>query len=199
MTTSYEAGESSGPKFSLFWGIYGQVAAILGAITFLVFISHFVDVGLKGVVREAFEWWVVNVRPLVGQPIQWLVQQTPETWRFEVPDAVKDYVAGGIVTALSWVRAQRVVVGPNRYVESGSLALAFIAWPSFVAMPLFLSLTLFGLFVAKLFRGIDVGSGSPSFSEWLSSTIGELLPIVSLSALPVVYLLLILVANIWLV
>ncbi|MFN9355664.1 MAG: hypothetical protein ACK6A4_02390 [Alphaproteobacteria bacterium] len=181
MTTSDHAGESSGPKFSLFWGIYGQVAAVLGAITLLVFASHFVDVGLKGVIREAFDWWVLNVRPLVGQPIQWLVSQLPEAWRFEVPEIMKDYVAVGAVSLFSFVRT---IFG------YGGEWSEFFDWESIWTC--FLLLTLWPLFMFwwPLWVSFDYFRGEKSDSEVVVFS--------WLYAAPLIYLILIFAANTWL-
>lgn len=174
MATSDDAGESSGPKFSLFWGIYGQVAAVLGAFSLLVFTSHFIDVGLKGVIKDAFDWWVFNVRPLVGYPIQWLVQQLPEALRFEVPDIVKDYFAVGVVSSFSMVRS-----APSRLGEAFlSLSLLyFFLWPVAV---------LYGL----LFLFVEATRDAPDDDGFFG---------VVIYLAPLIYLGLILAANTWLV
>lgn len=92
-------------SFSFLWRAYGQVAAMLGAFSLLVFLTHFYDFGLKGVVRDAFDVWTENVRPFVGHPIQWAVNLLPEAWRFEVTPIVKDYFGVSLVTLGSMMRA----------------------------------------------------------------------------------------------
>ena len=65
-------------RTSLFWLAYGQVAAMLGAFSLLVFLTHVIEFGLQGVVREAFEGWTGYVRPTIGYPIQWCLDQLPK-------------------------------------------------------------------------------------------------------------------------
>jgi hypothetical protein len=174
MTTSDKTREQSEPGFSLFWGIYGQVAAALGALSLLVFTSHFFDVGLKGVIRDSFEWWVHTVRPVVGYPIHWMVQQLPEVWRFEVPDIVKDYFAVGIVSVFSLHR----VDGPPSISDGGKelshFLLVFFIWPFALTVTLFVML--------------EVLRGKESLRALYQMT---------LFAAPIIYLGLIFAANIW--
>lgn len=123
------------PKFSLFWGIYGQIAAIFGALSLLVFVGHFFDVGLKGVLRDAVQWWIDNVRPVVGAPVQWLINQLPESWRFELSPLWKDYLGVGVVSALAFVRAMFRMVPSVRGGMPLVMLLLFglgivLAWPA---------------------------------------------------------------------
>jgi len=129
--------DKRGDRSSLFWLAYGQIAAMLGAFSLLVFASHFFDLGLKGVVREAFEGWVEYVRPTVGIPLQWLVDKLLEAWHFVVPTVVKDYFAIGLVLALSFFRAL-ITVDPDAFkrgdenVATGVfmyMTLLTVAWP----------------------------------------------------------------------
>jgi hypothetical protein len=90
---------------SLFWLAYGQIAAMLGALSMLVFLTHLFDFELRGAVRDAVGVWTQVVRPLVGDPIQWLVNFLPANWRFEVGGIVKDYFAVALTFALSNLRA----------------------------------------------------------------------------------------------
>lgn len=78
---------------------------MLAAFSLLVFSTHVFDFELKGLFRDAFAAWTTLVRPFVGHPTQWLVDQLPEAWRFEVPSVAKDYFATAGVLMLSWVRA----------------------------------------------------------------------------------------------
>ncbi|MFN9355662.1 MAG: hypothetical protein ACK6A4_02380 [Alphaproteobacteria bacterium] len=140
MTTSDETRAQRGPGLSLFLGIYGQIAAVLGALSLIVFLGNVIDLGLKGVIREIVEWWVLNVRPIVGLPIHWLVQQLPETWRFEVPDILKDYFAVGVVTVLSLLRVEVTFDGtssispltPDGREKLGLALLLLSVWPLIV-------------------------------------------------------------------
>lgn len=91
-------------RLAFLWLVYGQISAMIGALSLLVFITHFVDVGLDGAIRDTVQWWIQNVRPVVGYPIQWIVHQLPEAWRFEVPDVWKDYFAVGLVSVASFMR-----------------------------------------------------------------------------------------------
>lgn len=118
------------PGTSFFWLAYGQVAALLAAFSLLVFLTHFFDVGLKGLVREAFDVWTDHVRPFVGWPLQALVGLSP--WRVEVPDIVKDYLAVGLVLALSFHRMTLVLFAGRFPREMGYalwLVVCGLLWP----------------------------------------------------------------------
>lgn len=123
---------------SLFWLVYGQIAAMLGAFSLLVFLHNFFDLGLKGIIADAFEGWTGYVRPVVGVPLQWLSDRLPEAYRFDVPDVLKDYLAVGLVTATSLMRAVAQVDGWSATREgiseelgfaAGLLLTAVVAWP----------------------------------------------------------------------
>lgn len=128
---------------SFFWLVYGQIAAMLGAFSILVFVTHFVDVGLKGIIAQAFEGWVQYVRPAVGLPLQWIIDLLPPAWRIEVPDVAKDYAAVGLVNVLSFVRAHRAYGEPITFATRDDVVgllflLAF--WPVMMGLTVAMAL-----------------------------------------------------------
>lgn len=90
---------------SLFWLVYGQIAAVLGALSLLALLTNFADFGLKGVVRTAFDLWAQTARPLAASLVHALVTVLPEAWRFEPPTILKDYAAVGVMLFFSHIRA----------------------------------------------------------------------------------------------
>ena len=160
---------------SIFWLVYGQIAAMLGAFSLLVFLTHFFDVGLKGVIRDAFDAWVTYVRPVIGFPLQFIVELLPDKWRFAVPEFAKYYLVVGIVTLASYVRFglhSRYSFFPRGYVVRVLIALLepLLAWPYWT--------------IKWLWRGL-VG-------PWPLAGIATFLS-------PVLYLALLFAANAWLV
>jgi hypothetical protein len=121
--------------FSLFWLAYGQVAAILGAISLIVIAGHFVDFGLKGVVQQTVEWWIENVRPLFGAIFQGLINLLPEGWRFELHDFFKDYLVVGIILILSAMRVDAEARTPRFLL--GTMPLLLIMWPYWIWFVIF--------------------------------------------------------------
>ena len=128
MTTSEEAREQGGPGFSLFWGIYGQVASVLGALSLIVFLSSIIDLGPHGIVREAIDWWVESVRPL-GAPAfdqyeKYSGQALSDFWR--------DYFLLGVITTISYarsIRGEKSMSAVGIIIFCIELALNFYAWP----------------------------------------------------------------------
>lgn len=102
MSAGAEAKPSGGR--SLFWLMYAQIAAMLGAFSFVVFLRNYVDLGLRGVIEQAVDGWVRVVRLLVGLPLQAIADLLPEAWRFHVPVVATDYLAVGILMVFSAVR-----------------------------------------------------------------------------------------------
>jgi hypothetical protein len=161
---------------SVLWLVYGQVSAMLGAFSLLVLVSQFVEVGLNDVIRTAADYWAYQVRPLVGYPIQLLVDQLPAGARFDVAPAAKDYVAVGLVSSLAYVRALNVVgVRVSLWMLFPTCALLVVAWP------------LFAWFFAR--RAVSSGlAGSGRFWSFLAIWLA-----------PLMYLSLLFAANSWLV
>lgn len=130
-----ERSSSTEPKSksSVVWLAYGQIAAMLGAFSTLVFLTHFFDVGLKGVVREAFEGWVHYVRPWVGYPLERVINLLPQEWRFPIPTLVLDYVAVGITSFLGVVRMFPTVLRPPTWGDGWwLLTMSLLLWPYFL-------------------------------------------------------------------
>lgn len=132
MTTANGGEPKAGTP--IFWLVYGQIAAMLGAFSFLVLLQNFINVGLNGVVAQAFEGWVQYIRPIVGLPVQALVDLLPDTWRFQTSPVEQDYLAVGLVLFLSYVRT--VLTLRRGYFSVGWLVLTFVAlligWPAMI-------------------------------------------------------------------
>lgn len=158
---------------SLFWLVYGQIAALLGAFSLLVFLTDFFNFGLKGVIQEVFDVWVTYVRPLVGHPLQALADLLPPEWRFAVPEPVKDYLAVGVVMQLSLLRTLALMGSSiSRKTLLRSLNLILI-WP--LGVPAFL------------------------YGYWRGSEIDrEGAALTAMFLAPLIYLGLLLAANAWL-
>jgi hypothetical protein len=182
--TAIEQPEGRRPP-SAFWFAYGQVTAMLGALSLLVFLTHLFDFGLKGVVRDAFDVWTQYVRPFVGHPLQWLVNQLPEALRFKLSDTWKDYFAAGGVLFLSQFRfALREELALGRPFASQVVALAIVFFPLFLFWPLWIVVLL-----PSLFAG---GGGS-------TQGVDERLNRQAIAGLaPLLYLGLLFAANAWL-
>lgn len=174
-----EGNGSTASRQSLLWLVYGQIAAMLGAFSLLVFLTHFVDVGLKGIVRDAFEGWVAYVRPIIGYPLQLLIDQLPEAWRFDLPNAVKDYLAVGVVLEVSFERA--VALHPDYWKDVRKLRPGqIVTWVSNVLA----TIVIWPKLVVAALSDLVVGKWPLFHVVWLS---------------PLVYLGLLLAANAWLV
>jgi hypothetical protein len=170
------ATEQTTSRQGIFLLIYGQVMALLGAFSLLVVLTHFFELGLRGVVQDAFEVWRNNIRPLFGHPLQGLVDLLPKTLQFAVPDLIKDYLAVGAVSAFSWARA--MVVGGFRLRLSAIewMSILLVAWPFGVGQ--------------MLYEWVgDIMSGQKEINY---------LPFMALFFAPLVYLGLLFAANAWL-
>ncbi len=88
--------------------IYQQVAGVLGAFALIAFLSHFWDIGWRGVLADLVGVWGQYVRPIIKTFfdvtivafLKWVFD-----WRIEVPLAVVDYFSVGFVMFLSYWRA----------------------------------------------------------------------------------------------
>lgn len=103
MAKREQAGERH-PGTDFLWFVYSQAAAMLGAFSLLVFLSHFFDFGLKGIIADAMAVWNGSVRPMIGRPLQWIVDLLPASLRFHLTDLQKDYCAVGLVAVFSAAR-----------------------------------------------------------------------------------------------
>lgn len=124
-----------GRSDAVLWLAYGQVSAVLGAISLLVFVSHFVDLGLRGMIADAVQSWRRYVRPVVGYPLQAIVNELPASLRFQLSPEAKDYFAVGLVSIFSFLRLVRTLkidlwhrVDTLGRTVVGSL-LVLVAWP----------------------------------------------------------------------
>ena len=173
---------------SPFWLAYGQITAILGAFSLLVFLTDFVDAGLNGVVQEAFKFWTENVRPVLGHPLTWLVAFLPASWHFVVSDRQKDYLAVGLVSTSSLLRAYMLHpggLGSLVQQEGGWLWVGLALVQLVVLWPIYLIVAPFTI-LRRLFGGTDEllpAAGLRLYVLWLA---------------PLVYLVLLLGANAWL-
>jgi hypothetical protein len=143
------------------WGLYEQVAAVFAAIGLAALIDHWLHIGWHGALRDVIGIWSRTVRPAVAAVLHVLVT-VPLGWmhvHFEVPLAVRDYLAVGLVLLLSAVRVVRRLprddvrdAGPAR--DSGQsrqrnpresllwtgfvVLILLFAWPVFVGVLFFL-------------------------------------------------------------
>lgn len=179
MTATERANDATEPQstLSLLWIMYGQVAAMLGAFSLLALLSNFGDLGLRGVIREAFEMWAEYVRPLVGQPLQWLADAFG--WQIALPTVAKDYVAVGFVLGLSLLRTVSIL--RRATFSTFGLILAFGVLP--IGWPLFIAAMLLAIFFE--------GDRSPRALRRGTTFISVFLA-------PLVYLALLFAANTWL-
>lgn len=177
---------------SLLLIVYGQIAAMFGAFSLLVFLTHFFDLGLKGVIREAFDGWVQSVRPVIGYPLEWVASLLPSYMRFAVPDVAKDYLGVGIVYALSEIRA-RMALGhlhpwniPSKYRPPwiSNILRSIFLWP--------LDMLLFVTEVLSSFAS-DEGTELDRLRRSLTTRLFVL------TIAPLVYLGLLFATNAWLV
>lgn len=103
---------------------------MLGAFSLLVFLTDFVDVGLKGVIRDAFDGWVFYVRPAAGYLLQLLNSLLPSGWRFELQPIEKDYFAVGLVLSLSFLRSLGLTRSTRSLIANLALfAGTMLVWP----------------------------------------------------------------------
>jgi hypothetical protein len=118
---------------------YGQVAAMLGAFSLLVFLGHFMDVGLEGLVADAVEEWQTHVRPILSYPFQALINLLPESVRFELSPLAQDYLSVGVVSAASFLRMRRLTgirdTEPIWLYPAAIIGLVLL-WPYFAGLSL---------------------------------------------------------------
>ncbi len=131
------------------WGMYQQVAAVLGAFGLAAMVGDIFGVGWRGFVGTLVGYWGEYVRPvakavfnaIVTVPLSWF------GWHVEVPLLVRDYLVVGTIFALSmsrelkriradvsiWPRLREPVNWPARMpmmlVTWPIMALAFVAGP----------------------------------------------------------------------
>jgi hypothetical protein len=172
-------------RTSLLWLVYGQIAAMLAAFSLLVFLTHFLDVGLKGVVHNAFDVWTGTLRPTIGHLAEWIVALLPPDLRFHLSDFWKDYLSVGIVSTLSNFRA-RAAMGSSRSISVLEGFIHPLTWPvlilSAICIYSYLLLTSF------------VHVGPRGFATFPVRLVG--VPLLWLA--PLIYLAVLFVANAWL-
>lgn len=178
---------STGP--ALFWLVYGQIAAMLGAFSVMVFLTNFFDLGLKGVIREAVDGWLQYVRPLIGHALSWVVERLG--LQIDLRDEIKDYAAVGIVQFAALIRGGAIAFDSHP-LSSGQVAIlrfgvVLVGVTSVVFWPIYLVLTagggLLALFVNRL---------------WPIEGLPQLVLASTLALAPLIYLALLFAANAWL-
>lgn len=141
---------------STFWRAYGHISALLGAFSAFVFVGHFVDVGLHGIIREAIEIWTKTVRPVLGSLVEWLCP-------FELSPFWKDYLIVGVMLAASSFRVTNVFQWPWEVTAPRDTRVMKVAAALDEALRIALGLLLIALFwplvtlvfVAAAFSSID--------------------------------------------
>lgn len=81
--------------------IYIQFAAVTGALSLAALLSHILE--WQGVLLDMIEWWASTVRPAIDfvyAPFVWIIEQIFRI-DFQLPTALNDYLAVGIVLILS--------------------------------------------------------------------------------------------------
>lgn len=81
--------------------IYIQFAAVTGALSLAALLSHVLE--WQGVLLDMIEWWAATVRPAIDflyAPLVWLIELAFRI-DFQLPAALNDYLAVGIVLILS--------------------------------------------------------------------------------------------------
>ena len=96
MTTSDQPHSPPSEFASVFGYLYAQLAVLLVGFALFVLIANLTSLSLYGVIGDAHEVWVHNVRPLVAYPLGLLNAQLPTAWQLGMPTLLIDYVAVGI-------------------------------------------------------------------------------------------------------
>lgn len=81
--------------------IYIQFAAVTGALSLAALLSHILE--WQGVLLDMIAWWAATVRPAIDfvyAPLVWLIEHAFRI-DFQLPVALNDYLAVGIVLILS--------------------------------------------------------------------------------------------------
>lgn len=139
---------------SIGWGIYQQVAAVLGSFAFLVFLGNFVDIDWRSLLHELVEAWHDYVRPTVRWVVH-IIVEVPLSWfgvQVEVPVLVRDYLAVGFVLIFSVVRVSVAGEGWSAAFRNILLpreGLHVLIWLPFVVLCWPLTLLVFVLETAK--------------------------------------------------
>lgn len=170
MTTSDQPHSPPSEFASVFGYLYAQLAVLLVGFALFVLIANLTSLSLYGVIGDAHEVWVHNVRPLVAYPLGLLNAQLPTAWQLGMPTLLIDYVAVGITMVLWWLRSLPVVA-----IEEAPGALLFVL--------LFIFLWPAHFFIApqvKIYVGTARGNREVGWLEWVP---------------PLIYLGLILIAN----
>ena len=140
MTAAERPSGPDGPRAlkTLFWAAYSQVTGVVGALSIVVFASHFVAFDLHGIVESLFSFWTGSVRPLVGLVLAVTVEPFLRLFGADiaVPAVVQDYLGAGFVLAFSFVRMIFVAgdVGSFRKLDLQGKTRALVA--TFLVLPL---------------------------------------------------------------